>query len=81
MALNPPISQNGLPLRVEGEFMVLERKNIECEFKIDGMDKKKTGKGKVIKFIPYYYIIYVDFYSFFSYISQLADLSLFTMIS
>jgi hypothetical protein len=48
MALNPPISQNGLPLRVEGEFMVLERKNIECEFKIDRMDKKKTGKGKVL---------------------------------
>ena len=46
MALNPPISQNGVPFRVEGEFFVLERKNIECEFKIDNLGTK-TGKGKV----------------------------------
>ena len=34
MAYNPPISINGLPLRVDGEYLLLERKNIEVEFKI-----------------------------------------------
>lgn len=34
MALNPPISLEGLPLRVEGEFLILKRKDIEVEFKI-----------------------------------------------
>jgi hypothetical protein len=34
MALNPPISLSGLPLRVDGEFLLLERKNIEVEFNI-----------------------------------------------
>jgi len=47
MALNPPISLEGLPLRVEGEFLILKRKDIEVEFKIKNMGKK-TGKGYVI---------------------------------
>lgn len=34
MALNPPISLQGLPLRVEGEYMVLKRKDIDVEYKI-----------------------------------------------
>jgi len=34
MALNPPISLTGLPLRVDGEYLLLERKDIEVEFKI-----------------------------------------------
>lgn len=46
MALNPPISLSGIPLRLDGEFLMLERKHIEAEFKIAGLGKK-TGKGKV----------------------------------
>ncbi len=46
MALNPPISLDGLPLRVEGEYLVLKRKDIEAEFKIENIGKK-TGKGMV----------------------------------
>ena len=47
MALNPPISMVGVPLRLEGEFLMLERKHIEAEFKIP-IFGKKTGKGKVL---------------------------------
>ncbi len=52
MALNPPISMDGLPLRVEGEYMVLKRKDIEVEFKTQNLGTK-TGKGlvKCINFI------------------------------
>ena len=48
MALNPPISMVGIPLRLEGEFLMLERTHIEAEFKIP-MFGKKTGKGKVFE--------------------------------
>lgn len=34
MALNPPVSLDGLPLRVEGEFLVLKREGIEAEFRV-----------------------------------------------
>ena len=47
MALNPPIAPTGKPLRVEGEYLVLERKSMECEVKIPGIGKK-TGKGMVL---------------------------------
>jgi hypothetical protein len=49
MALNPPISPQGIPLRVEGESFLLERKSMEIEVKIDSNKEwgKKTGKGKV----------------------------------
>lgn len=47
MALNPPISIAGVPLRLEGEYLMLERKHIEAEFKIPVFGKK-TGKGKVL---------------------------------
>jgi len=47
MALNPPISLEGLPLKVEGEYLILQRENIEVEFKIPNVGKK-TGKGKVL---------------------------------
>lgn len=47
MALNPPISLDGLPFRLEGEYFMLERKNIESEFKIEGFGGKRAGKGKV----------------------------------
>jgi len=46
MALNPPISLTGLPLRVDGEYLLLERKDIEVEFKIPEWGKK-TSKGKL----------------------------------
>ncbi len=46
MAYNPPVSDRGLPLRVEGEYLLLERKDMEVEFKIPQWGKK-TGKGKI----------------------------------
>ena len=48
MALNPPISMTGIPLRLDGEYLMLERKHIEAEFKIPVFGKR-TGKGKVIQ--------------------------------
>ena len=46
MALNPPFSADGIPLRVEGEYMILNRKDCEFEGKIKGLGKV-TGKGIV----------------------------------
>ena len=34
MALNPPVSLEGLPLSVDGEFLVLRREHIEVEFNV-----------------------------------------------
>ena len=34
MALNPPISPVGVPLRVDQEYFVLYRNDMECEVKI-----------------------------------------------
>lgn len=48
MALNPPVTSQGIPLRVEGEFFVLQRKDMEIEVKIDNMGKY-GAKGKVLK--------------------------------
>jgi len=51
MALNPPITPSGIPLKVEGELFLLERKNIEVEVKVDAQKwGKRTGKGKVRKY-------------------------------
>ena len=47
MALNPPLSPNGDPYRIEGEFFVMKRKGIEFEFKVDH-GNKYTGKGNMI---------------------------------
>lgn len=71
MALNPPISLSGVPLRLDGEYLMLERKHIECEFKVPVFGKK-TGKGKV--YFPYYHN------NLFSYISQQQEWFLSTMI-
>ena len=64
MALNPPISLDGLPLRVEGEFLVLKRKDIEVEYKVPQYGKK-TGKGFVLIFIKLYIttarMVFVDY--------------------
>jgi len=46
MALNPPLSADGSPLRVANELFVLQRKNLEFEIDITGMGKL-TGKGHV----------------------------------
>ena len=46
MALNPPLSPDGTPLRVAGELFVLLRKNMEFEIKIAGVGKL-TGEGDV----------------------------------
>ncbi|CAD8213741.1 unnamed protein product [Paramecium octaurelia] len=46
MALNPPITQTGVPLRVDQEFFILYRKEMEGQFKIEPMGKFKAS-GKV----------------------------------
>ena len=55
MAINPPISENGIPLRVEGELLVLKRYDIETEIKIPQFGKKK-GRGYVKKTKKKYFI-------------------------
>ena len=47
MALNPPLSPNVDPYRIEGEFFVMKRKGIEFEFKVEH-GNKYTGKGNMI---------------------------------
>jgi hypothetical protein len=47
MALNPPLTQFGDPCRVEGEYFVMKRKNVEVEFKVKN-GNKYTGKGDAI---------------------------------
>ena len=47
MALNPPLSPNGDPYRIEGEYFVMKRKGIEFEFKVEN-GNKYTGKGNMI---------------------------------
>ncbi len=46
MALNPPLTSNGEPCRVEGEYFVMKRTGVEFEFKVD-KGNKYTGKGYV----------------------------------
>jgi hypothetical protein len=46
MALNPPLNSIGEPCRVEGEFFVMKRNNVEFEFKVEN-GSKYTGKGVV----------------------------------
>lgn len=46
MAQNPPVSHAGVPLRLEEEYILLERKGIDIAVKVEGM-KKLDGKGKV----------------------------------
>jgi len=59
MALNPPINSEGQPMRVEGEYFAILRKNMEIEVKIEGLSKL-TAKGKVSKIYsqnPFFLII------------------------
>ena len=46
MALNPPVSLQGVPLRVADEYILLERDGTEIEAKVQGM-KTLSAKGKV----------------------------------
>ncbi len=41
MALNPPISHNGIPYRIENEYMLLKRKGVKIEIEIPGKSKLK----------------------------------------
>ena len=47
MALNPPLTFNGDPCRVEGEFFVMKRNGVEFEFKVEN-GNTYSGKGTVI---------------------------------
>lgn len=47
MALNPPQTENGDPCRVEGEFFIMKRDNVEFEMKVD-KGNKYTAKGYMI---------------------------------
>lgn len=51
MALNPPISMSGIPLRVADEYILLDREGVEIEVKVPGM-KSLSGKGKVLLIQP-----------------------------
>ena len=45
MALNPPVANNGVPFRVQGEVFLIMRENVECDIKIDGLGKyNATGR-------------------------------------
>ena len=47
MALNPPLTQNGEPYRIDhNEFFILHRKGIEFQIKVDGLGKM-SGQGIV----------------------------------
>ncbi|CAD8113032.1 unnamed protein product [Paramecium sonneborni] len=46
MALNPPITQTGVPLKVDQEFFILHRNEMEGDFKIENRGKFKA-KGRV----------------------------------
>ena len=46
MALNPPLLPNRHPAPVNGEYLVLDRKDIEAEIVLDNKQKYK-GKGKL----------------------------------
>ena len=49
MALNPPLTNEGFPIRLDGEYFLLEREDIEFDSYIDN-GGRRSGKGKV-KFI------------------------------
>ncbi|CAD8115802.1 unnamed protein product [Paramecium primaurelia] len=57
MALNPPITQTGVPLRVDQEFFILYRNEMEGQFKIETMGKFKA-RGKV--FVTTCRIVFVN---------------------
>lgn len=47
MALNPPISLDGVPFRLENENILLKRKGMHIEIKSDKLKSKISTKGKV----------------------------------
>jgi hypothetical protein len=46
MAVNPPINVNGIPFRLQDEYVLMERKGIDIEVKIPNKSSL-SGKGKV----------------------------------
>ena len=46
MALNPPVSNEGVPFRLQDEFVLIERKGMSIEVKVPNMSKL-SGKGKI----------------------------------
>jgi hypothetical protein len=46
MALNPPLAHDGRPMRVQGEFLVLQRCGIEFDVRIPNIGKR-NAKGTV----------------------------------
>lgn len=44
MALNPPLSNQGVPFRLQDEFVLVERKGMDIEVKVPNMSKL-SGKG------------------------------------
>ena len=46
MALNPPLTNEGFPIRLDGEYFLLEREDIEFDSYIDN-GGRRCGKGKV----------------------------------
>lgn len=57
MALNPPISYQGLPLRVSDEYILLERKGTELQMKVPNM---KTISMKGMMYLTSARIVYVS---------------------
>lgn len=58
MALNPPLTSFGDPCRVEGEYFVMKRKDVEFEFTLQA-GNKYSGKGYVIDI--YNSLVYIDY--------------------
>ena len=46
MALNPPLSNQGIPFRLESEYILLERKGIQIEVSLP-QKSKLSGKGRI----------------------------------
>jgi hypothetical protein len=70
MALNPPLTADGEPLRVENEHFWLRRKGIEFEVDIKGLGKMK-GKG-IVSIINFYInnisnLVSIDYFKDHSY--------------
>ena len=60
MALNPPVNAQGMPNKIDGEYFVLERQDIEIEVKIPNTNwPKKSATGTVNKQFIFIFIIVI----------------------
>ena len=46
MALNPPLTNEAFPIRLDGEYFLFEREDIEFDAYIEN-GGRRSGKGKV----------------------------------